>query len=71
VPFTEDEDAVGHLGAGGEDEPFRVGVGSWALRWDLAHGDAGVGQDGVEEITSEDDRCLRAQEPPPGGVVAA
>ncbi len=48
MPFAEDEHAVGDLAADGEDEPFRVGVRSRASRWDLAHGDAGVGQHGVE-----------------------
>src|SRR5258705_7376136 len=48
MSFVEDEHAVGELAAGGEDEPFRVGVGSWAAWWDLADGDSGVGQHGVE-----------------------
>jgi len=48
VPFTEDEHAVGDLAAYGADEPFGKGVRSWAARWDLADGDASVGQHGVE-----------------------
>ena len=50
VLFAEDEHAVGDLGAGGEDEPFGEGVRSRASGWDLADGDAGVGQDGVEGV---------------------
>jgi hypothetical protein len=45
---AEDEYAVGDFGAGGEHEPFRVGVGSRASWWDLAHSDADVGQYRVE-----------------------
>jgi hypothetical protein len=45
VLFAEDEHAVGGLGAGGEDESFGVGVRPGAAGWDLADGDAGVGQD--------------------------
>jgi hypothetical protein len=48
VSLVEDEHVVGVLGAGGEDEPFGVGVGLRAARWDLADGDAGVGRRGVE-----------------------
>jgi hypothetical protein len=48
VSFAEDEHAVGDLGAGGEHESFCVGVGSGAARWNLAHGDTGVGQHGVD-----------------------
>jgi hypothetical protein len=43
-----DEHAVGDLAAHGLDEPLRVCVRLWAVRRDLADGDAGVGQDGVE-----------------------
>jgi len=50
VLFAEDEHAVGDLGAGGEDESFGVGVRPRASGWDLADGDAGVGQDGVEGV---------------------
>jgi hypothetical protein len=46
--LAEDEHVVGVLGAGGEGEPFGVGVGSRAAGWDLAYGDAGVGRRGVE-----------------------
>src|SRR5689334_14801687 len=48
MPFPEDEHAIGDLAADGADEPFRIGVGSWAARRDFAHGDASVGQDSVE-----------------------
>src|SRR5256885_7685617 len=48
MSFAKDQHAVGDLGAGGEDEPFRVRVRPWALRWDLAHGNTGVSQHGVE-----------------------
>jgi hypothetical protein len=61
VPFAEDEHVIGDLAAGGEHESFRVCVGSWASRRDLADGDSGVGQHGVEgggelpgPITDED-----------------
>ena len=46
VPCTDDEHAVGDFAAYGADEPFGVGVRSWALWRDLADGDAGVGSDG-------------------------
>jgi hypothetical protein len=42
------EHVVGDLAAGGEHEPFGVGVRAGAPRRDLAGGDAGAGQDGVE-----------------------
>jgi hypothetical protein len=48
VPFTDDEHAVGDLAAYGADESLRVGVRLWAAWRDLADGDAGVGQHGVE-----------------------
>src|SRR6266498_2075834 len=48
MSFSKDEHAVGNLAAGGEDEPFGVGVRSRASWWDLADGDAGIGQHGVE-----------------------
>jgi hypothetical protein len=50
VLFAKDQHAVGDLGAGGEHEPFRVRVRPWAARWDLAYGDAGVGQHGIEAV---------------------
>jgi hypothetical protein len=46
--FTDDEHAVGDLAAGGADESLRVRVCLGAARWDLAYGDADVGQYGVE-----------------------
>lgn len=61
MSFAEDEHAVGHLAAGGRDEPFRRRVRPRALRGDLAHGHAGIGQYGVEgggelagSVTDED-----------------
>jgi hypothetical protein len=51
VLFAEDEHAVGDFGAGGENESFGVGVRPWAAGWDLADGDAGVGEDGVEGVS--------------------
>jgi hypothetical protein len=48
VPFAEDQQPVGELGADGEHEPLGVGVRLWTTRWDLQHGDAGVGEHGVE-----------------------
>jgi hypothetical protein len=50
VLFAEDEHAVGDFGAGGENESFGVGVRPWAAGWDLADGDTGVGEDGVEGV---------------------
>src|SRR5687768_11349531 len=48
MSWADDEHAVGYLGAGGEDEPLGVSVRAWAPWWDLADGDASVGQDRVE-----------------------
>jgi hypothetical protein len=35
---------------GGEHEPLRIRVRPWAAWWDLADGDAGVGQHGIEDV---------------------
>ncbi len=48
MPFAEDEHPVGDLLAGGEHEPFRITVRSWAPRRDLHRLDTGIGQDGVK-----------------------
>ena len=48
MSLAEDEHAVGDLAADGADESFGTGVRPWASRWDLANGDSGVGQYGVE-----------------------
>jgi hypothetical protein len=48
VPFPEDQDAVGELGSGGQDEAFGEAVRfrtAWRNIDDL---DAGAGQDGIE-----------------------
>jgi hypothetical protein len=47
VSFSEDQHPVGGLGAGGEHEPFRVGVRPGASGRNLHGLDAGVGQDRV------------------------
>jgi hypothetical protein len=44
MSFAEDQDAVGELGSGGQDESFGEAVRSRTSRWD-SHGiDAGAGQ---------------------------
>jgi hypothetical protein len=48
VPFTEDQDAVGEFGSGGQYESFGEAVRSRAAWRDLHGVDARVGQDGVE-----------------------
>src|SRR4026209_408291 len=48
VPFTEDQDAVGEFGSGGQDEAFGEAVRPRASRRDLTGVDPGAGQDGVE-----------------------
>jgi hypothetical protein len=48
VPFAEDQHPVGHLGPGGEDEPFGVGVRARAAGRNLHRLDAGGGQGRVE-----------------------
>jgi hypothetical protein len=48
MSLAEDEHAVGDLATGGEHKPFGVGVGLRTPWWDLADGDAGVGEHGVE-----------------------
>src|SRR3954451_17153970 len=50
MSFADDEHAVGDLAAGGAHEPLRVRVRLWTSWWDLADGDAGVGQYGVEGV---------------------
>jgi hypothetical protein len=48
VLFPEDQQPVGEFGANGEHEPLGVGVRLGTARRNLQHGDAGVGQHGVE-----------------------
>jgi hypothetical protein len=48
VPLAEDQDAVGELGSGGQDEAFGEAVRSRTARRDLHGVDPGAGQDGVE-----------------------
>src|SRR6188472_1484951 len=48
MPLAEDQHPVGDLGPGGEHEPFRVCVRSWASGRDLHGLDTGVGQDWVK-----------------------
>ena len=68
MAFAEDQDAVGELGSGGEDEAFGVTVRSRISRWDLHGVDAGVGQDGVER-PGELARSVADEELEGGGVV--
>src|SRR6266566_1592258 len=46
--FAEDQHPVGQLGPGGPHEPFRVSVRAGAAGRNLHHGDARVGEHGVE-----------------------
>ena len=48
VPLPEDQDAVGELGSGGQDEAFGEAVGSGTARRDLDGVDPCAGLDGVE-----------------------
>jgi hypothetical protein len=48
VAFAEDEDAVGELGSGGQDESLGEAVRSRTSRWDLHGRYVGAGQDCVE-----------------------
>jgi hypothetical protein len=48
VSFVEDEDAVGELGSGGQDEAFCEAVRSRAPRWDFDGVDARPCEEGVE-----------------------
>ena len=48
VPFTEDQDAVGEFGSGGQDESFGEAVRSRTSRWNLHGVDACAVQDGIE-----------------------
>jgi len=48
MPLAEDQHPVGDLGPGGEHEPFRISVRSWASGRDLHGLDTGVGQDCVK-----------------------
>src|SRR3954447_10297669 len=69
VTFTEDQHAVGELGADRQDEAFGVAVRSWAAGWDLDHGDAGAGEDGVER-GGELSGAVADEEPEALGLVA-
>jgi hypothetical protein len=48
VPFAGDQHPVGHLGPGGEHEPFGIGVCPGTSGRDLDRLDTGAGQDRVE-----------------------
>ena len=48
VPFTEDQDAVGEFGSGGQDESFGEAVLPRTSRRDLDDVDPGAGQDGIK-----------------------
>jgi hypothetical protein len=48
VPFPEDQHAVGQLGADGQYEAFGEAVRPRALRRDLDHFDARIGEHRVE-----------------------
>jgi hypothetical protein len=70
MSLAEDQHAIGDRGAGGEDEPFRVRVRPWALRWDLARGDTGVSEHGVEGGGGELAGPVADQDREPFGVLA-
>ena len=68
MSFAEDQDAVGELGSGGQDESFGEAVRSRTSRWD-SHGiDAGAGQDGIER-SGELAGAVADEEPERGGTV--
>ena len=69
VPLSEDQDAVGELGSGGQDEAFGVAVGSRTAGRDLDHLDACVGQHRVER-GGELSGPIADQEPEPLDVLA-
>jgi hypothetical protein len=69
VSLSEDEHAVGDLAAYGAHEPLREGIRSWAARRDLADGDAGVCQHGVEG-GSELPRPVADEDLEPVGAIA-
>jgi hypothetical protein len=48
VSLAEDQHTVGEFGSEGAYESFGEAVRSWAAWRNLDHGDAGVGEDGVE-----------------------
>jgi hypothetical protein len=48
VAFAEEQDPIGDLRPGGEDEPFRVGVRAGTSGRDLHGLDTGTGQDRIE-----------------------
>jgi hypothetical protein len=68
VPLTEDQDAVGEFGSGGQDEAFGEAVRSRASGRDLHRVDPSAGQDGIEgggELAS----AVSDEEPEGGGAV--
>jgi hypothetical protein len=68
VPLAEDQDAVGELGSGGQDESFGEAVRSRTARRDLHDVDPGAGQDGVER-GGELAGAVADEEPEGGGTV--
>jgi hypothetical protein len=66
--LAEDQDAVGELGPGGEDESFGEAVRSRAARRDLHDVDPRAGQDGVER-GGELAGAVADEEPDGGGAV--
>ena len=69
MPLAEDQHPVGDLGPGGEHEPFRIGVRSWASGRDLHHFDPGPGQHCVERL-GELPGPVAAHEPEACGAIA-
>jgi hypothetical protein len=68
MSFAEDQDAVGELGSGGEDEAFGEAVRSRTSRWG-SHGiDAGAGQDCIKRW-GELAGAVADEEPERGGTV--
>ena len=68
MPFAEDQHPVGDLLAGGEHEPFRMKVRSWAPRRDLHHLDAGIGRMASKAVVNCPARS-RDKESEVGGAV--
>jgi hypothetical protein len=68
VSFAEDQEAVGELRSGGQDESFGEAVRSRTSRWDSHSVDAGVGQDCAER-GGELAGPVADEEPKGGGAV--
>ena len=69
MPLAEDEHPVGHLGPGGEHEPFRISIRARAPGRDLRCLDTGTGQGRVEGV-GELPGPAADQEPEGRGAIA-